>query len=736
MPTYTLPLFLLSGLAIAASTSPSVTYSTYLRDSFTPKAIATDSSGNVYMAGDAVVDPATSQSTVLVVKLNPAGSQYVYVRYIGGSVKDSANAIAVDTSGNVYVAGATASPDFPVTNGGNLGTAPTGLSSQRSFVTKLDPSGDIVFSDLLGGSAGSAAQAVAVNAAGQVIVTGSVSDGAGPAFPSTTGAYHIATTANHPYLLALDPTGKAIAFSATGIGGTALATDATGNIFVAGTTYLLDYPTTPGSYQPTFPVFTICTSAPCSGQFQGANQYVTKVDPTGSTLIYSTSVSGMGNTTNGGLAVDDAGNAYLTGYAGATYPYSVTPPTIPVGPVNSIFFFELPFLSKLDSAGKTLLFSIPVGGSGVAVDSHGPVYVSGGAGGGFAGPFGIANNLPVLANVPSQCLPNNAGIYRVAYVAQADGTTGELMGSQFIGGSTLATTGLALSGATAWVAGTTTLADFPLTPNAVTLPRFAPAPLLGAYLGAVDFSQPSPPAGTPQIACIVDAASLVPVGASPRYQLLTIFGTGLGPAQGIGALDNATTLLGGVSIDVDSVSAPLLYVSSTQINFAVPLVDPSLSLAAMKVTVGNANSAVRELPLTYSSNPSLFPSGAPAVVGSFGSAVLAYNTDGTVNSATNPAALGSAVSVFANGLAPDPRFNNLPLVLSTNNGWSVDGTTVVNPFVVRVDLQTPSALVNDFSCGSESVCAAGFTLWDVGFVSLGEFITGGPAFGGVVYVKR
>jgi len=85
MPTYTFPLFLLSGIALAAATFPSVTYSTYLRDGFTPKAIATDSSGNTYMAGDAVVDPATSQSTVLVVKLNPAGSQYLYVRYLGGS---------------------------------------------------------------------------------------------------------------------------------------------------------------------------------------------------------------------------------------------------------------------------------------------------------------------------------------------------------------------------------------------------------------------------------------------------------------------------------------------------------------------------------------------------------------------------------------------------------------------------------------------------------------------------
>ena len=165
MRVSTISLLLFSGLAFAASAFPVLTYSTYLRDSFTPKAIATDAAGNIYMAGNAIVDPATSQSTVLVVKLNPQASRYLYVRYLGGSVKDSANAIAVDASGNAFVAGATTSPDFPVTTGGNLGTSP-GPSSQRSFVVKLDPSGGLVFSDLLGGSAASAAQAVAVNAEG------------------------------------------------------------------------------------------------------------------------------------------------------------------------------------------------------------------------------------------------------------------------------------------------------------------------------------------------------------------------------------------------------------------------------------------------------------------------------------------------------------------------------------------------------------------------------------------
>ncbi len=730
----TLLFVLFSGLSFAA-TFPALTYSTYLRDSFSPNAIATDSSGNVYMAGNAIVDPATRQSTILVVKLNPRGSQYLYVRYLGGAVKDSANAIAVDSAGNVYVAGSTASPDFPVTSGGNLGTASPGLSSPRSFVVKLDASGEIVFSDLLGGSAGSAAQAVAVNAAGQIVVTGMVSDGAGPAFPSTAGAYSLANTANHPYLLELDPTGTKVIFSATGIGGSALALDTAGNIYVAGSTFLLDYPTTPGAYQSTLPVFQVCSFPPCIGTHQGTNQYVTKVDHAGSTLIYSTAVSGKGNTTNGGLAVDPMGNVYLTGYAGATYPYTVTTPPIPIGPIDSIFFFEAPFLSKLDPTGKTLLFSVPVGGAGVQVDSHGFVYVSGGAGSGLAGSFGIQNNLPALANVPTRCLPNGLGIHSIAYVSQIDATSGNQLGSQFIGGSTLVTSSVALFGSTVWIAGSTSLPDFPLTANAVTLPGFQSTPLAGAYLGAVDFSQSQPAAGTPQIFCILDAADLSPIGAAARNQLLTVFGTGLGPLAGVSARDNSTTTLAGVSLSLGPITAPLLYVSDTQINFAVPLVDPAQRLAPMQLTVNGASATPRQIPITFA-NPSLFLTDPQTQLSAIGSLAVALNADGSANSATNPARLGSAISVFVNGLAPDPRFNQAPLQLSTTNGWAVTAIVPVNPFVLRVDLQVPSALVNDFSCSPTSLCAVNFTLYGVGSVNVGQIVSGGQAFGGVVYVNR
>jgi uncharacterized protein (TIGR03437 family) len=733
MFTRLISLFFCSGLAFAATApaSPALTYSTYLRDRFTPNAIATDSSGNIYLAGNAIVDPLTSQTTVLVVKLNPHATEYVYVRYLGGSVNDYANAIVVDSAGNAYVAGVTTSPDFPVTSGGNLGTAPSS-GTERSFVAKLNATGELVFSDLLGGSANSYAQAVAVNASGQVLVSGtSVASG----FPSTPGVYSVSDTAFQPYLLELDPTGTKIIFSAIGIGGNAIALDSSGNIYVAGTTGSLTYPTTPGTYQPAFPVFQTCL-APCHGSFQGPNQYVTKLDPTGSKLIFSTAVSGTGNTINEGLAVDAAGNVYLTGLAGAGYPFTVTPPAAPLGPaLAALATPALPFLTKLDPAGQKLLFSVPVGGLGVKVDSNGFAYVGGILG--LLANYDVAASLPALANLPAGCLLPTMTRGNSAYVSRVD-TSGNVLQSQFIGGSTLTISGVALSGSTLWIAGATNLPNFPFSPNALTGSSLRPTPLRGAYLGAVDFSQPQPLAGSPQIGCIVDSADLEPAGPVVPYQLLTIFGTGLGPAKAEVATDNSTTTLGGVTVSFGSRAAPLLYVSSNQINLAVPLVSVGPSGTEMQVTVNGVSSPPLRFALT-SANPGLFVIPESFQTNSQEFVTVARNADGSLNSSTNPAQPGSVISVFVNGLPVDPQVRLEPPVLYTPGGWSVTNYSQTSPFVLKVDLQVPASSAN-FNCQppNTSACVATFKIYDLAsyLAASQPGSTGGLAFGGIVYVTR
>jgi hypothetical protein len=636
-------LFFLTGLTFAA---PALTFSTYLRSGFTPKAMATDSAGNVYLAGN-------SQNMALLVKLNPAATQYLYVRYLGGSVGDYANALAVDASGNAYVAGYTNSPDFPATSGAFSG-------GPQSFVAKFDPSGELVFADLLGWSAASQAQAVTVNASGQVIVSGTT----GAGFPSTAGAF-VGPPSVGLYLMELDSTGTKTVFSATGIGGTALAVDSSGNIYVAGTTTLTNYPTTAGSYQPVFPVFQDCPSPDCFMSTPGLNQYLTKLDPTAARLIYSTSVSGNGDMVNAGLAVDSAGSAYLTGYHAAQ-----APPTEGIP--------QMPFLDKIDAAGQTLVFSIPVGGAGVQVDSNGAVYVAGNVGPAARSPR-VATNIPALANVPAPCLGGIAS----SYAAQVDAATGALLGSQLItestnnisrGGTTILLSALARVASTVWVAGSATLPGFPTTPGALLDTKSGP----GAYLGAIDFSQVQTQG--PQIACVVDSATFGVPGPVARSQLLTIFGTSLG----------------GASVMFGSTAAPVLYSSATQINFAVPALSSSAASGLLQVGATSLT-----FPLT-SANPSLF------------SVIL--NADGSQNSSSHPAALGSNVSVFVNGLSgltPQfPPFSSTPAQLFTDNGWSVASIAQATPYVLKVDMRVPQTTAS-YYCGTPatSPCAMNMALY-------------------------
>jgi uncharacterized protein (TIGR03437 family) len=283
------------------------------------------------------------------------------------------------------------------------------------------------------------------------------------------------------------------------------------------------------------------------------------------------------------------------------------------------------------------------------------------------------------------------------------------------------------------------LPNFPFSPNALTVSNLGPNPLPGAYLGAVDFSQPRPPAETPQIGCIVDAGDLEPAGPVVPYQLLTIFGTGLGPMKGAVATNYSTTTLGGVSVSFGSLSAPLLYVSSNQINLAVPLVpEGPLSATMMQVTVNGVQSPPRQLPVT-SANPSLFVIPESYQTTSQEFVAVALNADGSLNSPTNPAQLGSVISVFVNGLATDPHVPHEPLQLYTGGGWSVTNFSRTNPFVLKVNLQVPSSPTN-FDCQppNASVCTATFKIYDLTsyLVDLQPDSKGGLAFGGTVYVTQ
>jgi len=559
----------------------------------------------------------------------------------------------------------------------------------------------MLFSDVLG-NVGTTGAAVAMAADGGVLVSG-ISTVAGLA--SSGGAYSVPNTNFRPFLMKLDAAGAKVLFTATGIGGNALAVDAAGNIYMAGSTEFTDYPTTPGSYQPVLNPVYVCFF-PCQIAFPGSNQYLTKVDPTGSKLIYSTGVAGNSQTINYGMAIDAEGNAYLTGVAYGEYNWTVTP--------RSTALAE-PFLTKIDAAGEHALYSVPIGGAGVALGSSGDVYV----GGSYNDiNFSYMPGLPPaplplgIAHLPAQCQENNVTTFSQAYGSHLDAATGRVLGTVLVDGSNVNAAGIAFAGGSnIWLAAATSQPDTPITPGALVSSALQTGQQAGAYLGLANFNL-NPSAG-PEIACIVDGANEARISVVSPGQLLTLFGSGLGPASGVAAANNSTTSLAGVTVTFGGMPAPLLYVSSEQINVAVPAgfsfsnAEGFQNFASLQLSVNGVPAPARELPVVPS-NPSVFADLSGTVSsctvdgitysGSFTD--LAINADGSVNSCQHRATPGSVISLFLNGLGVDFSFGEIQAwtpslipIAVTIGPWSAEvvNVTAESPFVWQVDVKIPEA---------------------------------------------
>ena len=245
-----------------------------------------------------------------VVKLNPAGSGLVYATRLGGGGDDRATSIAVDSEGNAYVTGTTSSLDFPVKNaiqvshGGGEPFYPF-----DAFVTKLNAAGsEIVYSTYLGGDEYDGARGIAVDSDGNAYVSGSTDS---PNFPTTMGAFNTNGPAveedYEAFVVKLDPSGTALLYS-TYLGGESnewglnIAVDGDGNAYVTGIT---------GS--PDFPVLNAAQEQFGSDDLLGFDAFVTKLNAEGSELVYSTFLGGAGMDIGYGIAVDEDGNAYVAG---------------------------------------------------------------------------------------------------------------------------------------------------------------------------------------------------------------------------------------------------------------------------------------------------------------------------------------------------------------------------------------------------------------------------------------
>jgi hypothetical protein len=352
-------------------------YSTYLGGSSYDLGygIAVDSTGNAYVTGyTASTDFPTMNplqptyggaGDAFVTKINPAGSALVYSTYLGGSWEDAGHGIVVDGAGDAYLIGYTASANFPVTPGA-FQTSQAG--GTNVFVTEINPAGSaLVYSTYLGGNNYDEGWNIAVDSAGNAYVTGVAFS---TDFPITPGAFQTSYAGDYDaFVTKINPAGSALVYS-TYLGGNSedrgfgIAVDSAGNAYIAGYTASTNFPTTPGAFQ--------------SNLAGSGNVFVTKMNPYGSALVYSTYLGGSGTDSGYRIAVDSAGNAYLNGTTNSTNFPMMTPLQATYG--GGIYDT---FVSKLNPTGSALVYSTYLGGSGtdygqgIAIDTAGNAYVTG-----------------------------------------------------------------------------------------------------------------------------------------------------------------------------------------------------------------------------------------------------------------------------------------------------------------------------------------------------------------------
>jgi RHS repeat-associated protein len=286
--------------------------------------------------------------------------------YLGGSGADYGYGIAVDNAGNIYVTGQTSSTNFPSATGTNSGNG-------DAFVTKLTATGQIIYSSYLGGSNADQGNGIAVDLAGDAYVTGYTTSSNFP----TANAYQSSgvTGTNNAFVTKLNPTGDTLIYStylsgSMGSTGTAIAVDAAGSSYVTGYTssaWVLGqtgFPTTTGAYQ--------------TNNAGGTDAFVTKFNPGGSTLAYSTYLGGGSTDQAYGIAVDGSGNAYVTGNTNSTN----FPTTSGALQTSNNGGYDA-FVTKLNSTGTGLSYSTYLGGgntdqaNAIAVDASGEAFVTG-----------------------------------------------------------------------------------------------------------------------------------------------------------------------------------------------------------------------------------------------------------------------------------------------------------------------------------------------------------------------
>jgi len=475
---------------------PVLVYSTYLGGNATEDGshIVLDSTGAAYISGNTcsadfpVVSPiqANLGCDAFITKINPTGSALVYSTYLGGGLgEDFGVGIALDSTDALYITGTTRASDFPMVNpiqgisGGN----------NEAFVTKLNPAGSaLVYSTYLGGSGHDNGFGIAVDAAGAAYVSGNTGSTNFPLVNPIQGVYGGAWDA---FVTKINPAGSAFVYS-TYLGGSDLdwgygiALDPSGNAYVVGRTASPDFP----------------LMNPIQGALGGAagitDAFITKINPTGTALTYSTYLGGSDSEFGNGIALDTSGNIYVTGYTN-----SLDFPTATPFQANNAGGFDV-YVTKLNPAGSAFIYSTYLGGSGddkglgLSLDVSDNIYITGAT---------SSTDFPTASPVQG-----SSGGAQDGFVAMVNQAGSALTYSTYLGGTALDWgSGIAVdaSGA-AYITGGTESTDFPTA-----------SPFQGVFAGVRDAiiskisGTPPPPAVT--LAIRADTATVARGGAIGYY---------------------------------------------------------------------------------------------------------------------------------------------------------------------------------------------------------------------------
>ena len=653
---------------------PVLSYASFLGGSGaeTAYAVALDPQHNFYVSGETASSnfpvAGSVQGTIggtndaFVLKIKSDGSGLAYSTFLGGSLVDASQALAVDSTGSAYVTGFTSSSNFPTVNA----LQPTLAGGQDIFVAKLSPDGaSLVFSTYLGGTGLDTIAAIALDPSNNVVLAGTtksldfpVVNALQPTLAGTAGN-------SDAFVAKLKADGSGLIFS-TYFGGTSVdgasgvAVSSTGNIWVSGGTGSTDLPVV-NALQPTFGGGGVTDISP-------GDAFLAEFKPDGSALLFSTYWGGSGQEQATSLSLDSSDNVFLVGMTSSTdFPThsALQPQQASRGGFNT-------FITKFAADGSSAPFSTYFGGSGndlafgSAMDASGNIFISGST---------SSPNLPVLNAIQS----TNVGGLTDGFVSELSSDGSALLFSTYLGGTgTDSFNRIAVDSSGVYVVGSTDSSDFPTSGNLIN--TFG-----GGTDGVIVRLAGFTPA--PDLALSKTHAGTFTAGSDGTYTL-NVSNVGNGPTAA------AITV-------TDTLPTGLTYSSASGANWTCAAAAQVITCTNPGPLAANASSAIT-LTVHIASN---LTSG----VTNTATVSVTGDTNSANDSASDIAQIGTAAPIigiaFGDSTIGTNLTTSLKFYLNNPGGAILNGLAFTNTLPAGLIVATPGGLNSD--CGGTATAANG-----------------------------